>query len=107
MENEAKPATAALDTATFNAEAVRAFLFNQALQVAEGMKEQGAEHTDAVILTGSLEFAVQLWVQVSLRAGVPAQKAWQTLHSETRTLFGKHVELELAPVEPIAVGGNA
>lgn len=92
-----------VESAAFNVEAVRAFMFTQAVQVAEGMKEQGAANADAALLTGSLEFAIQLWVQVSIRAGVPAQKAWLTLHHEARALFQKHVDQELSTPEGASV----
>jgi hypothetical protein len=74
----------------FNAEAVRSYLFSAGQHVLEGMTEQKVNNGAAAVLTGSVEFAAQLWMQVALQSGVPVKKARETAEKEFRGFLRKH-----------------
>lgn len=78
----------------FNAEAVRGYLFSAGAHVLEGMQEQKVDHAPAAVLTGALEFAAQLWMEVSLQSGVPPKKARETAEGEFRKFLRKHAQLK-------------
>jgi hypothetical protein len=74
----------------FNAEAARAGLFASAMDIAEMMKKNDIPHGEAALVTGAVEFAVQLWMQVMLKAGNTRQAARQQLEKEVRVFARKH-----------------
>lgn len=78
----------------FNVEAVRGYLFSAALEVASSLQEQNIAHGETAVMTAAVEFAVQLWVQVSMRAGVPPKKARETLERQVHTYWRKHLLAE-------------
>lgn len=79
----------------FNVEAVRSFLHSAALDALTGMQEQGVAHGESAVITAALEFAIQIWVQVSIRAGVPPKKARETMEREVKVFWRKHLDAEL------------
>ena len=74
----------------FLAESVRSGLFSAALDIAESMKQGGVEGGEAALLTGAIEFSVQLWTETMLKAGHPPQKVRKSLEANVRTFFQKH-----------------
>lgn len=73
----------------FNVEAVRAYLNTAVLHVMEGMKEQNVDHAESAILTACLELGAQVWMQTSLGANVPVQRARETAEKEFRSFLFK------------------
>jgi hypothetical protein len=76
----------------FNSDAARAGLFSAALDIADTMKENDVPHGEAAVVTGALEMAAQLWMQVMLQAGHTRMKARQAAEKQFRTFLIKHSE---------------
>jgi hypothetical protein len=79
----------------FNVEALRGYFHSAALEALTGLQEQGVAHGETACITAAVEFAVQIWAQVSIRCGVPPKKARETLEREIRTFWRKHLDAEL------------
>jgi hypothetical protein len=79
-------------TMAFNAEAARAGLFSSALDIADTMREAQVVNGEAAVVTGALEMAAQLWMQVMMQAGHPKMKARQAAEKQFRTFLIKHGE---------------
>ena len=77
----------------FHSEAVRAGLFAAASDTLDTMLEGGVPNPEAALLTGAIEFAAQLWMQVSLQMGVPRQKAKRTFLNTAELYAAKHAIL--------------
>ena len=74
----------------FNSEAVRSGLFAAAIDIANIMKKNDIPHGEAALITGAIEMAAQLWMQVMLKAGNTRQAARQQLEKQVRTFALKH-----------------
>lgn len=74
----------------FNTEAARAGLFAAAMDMAETMKNAGIPDGEAALLTGAVEMAAQLWMQVMLQAGQTPMAARKALEKQIRTFAIKH-----------------
>jgi hypothetical protein len=53
----------------FHTEACRAAMMNAALDIAQTMKENGVSEGEACLVTGAVQFAVELWDKLMRRAG--------------------------------------
>lgn len=90
--------TAFRQSMAFNAEAARAGLFAAAQDIAEAMQKANIPNGEAALLTGAVEMACQLWMQVMLQApGVTRQKARAKLIEQVRTFANKHSRPEDRP----------
>ena len=74
----------------FHAESVRAGLFACALDIMGTMKEAAVPDAEAALITGATEFAVQLFMQVALQAGVTRQDSLRSLLKAARFYARKH-----------------
>jgi hypothetical protein len=85
----------------FNVEAIRSGFFGTAQDMAKMMQKNGVAHADAILMTAAIEFAVQLWVQVALRAGgITPKKMRETLEKEVRFYYRKHLTAEQEGAQP-------
>lgn len=89
-ESSQPPAAQAPQSMAFAAEATRGYLFAKLAEVTEEMKEQGIKQPEAALITGALEFAVQLWVQVGHGAGATRTNIKRNLELQTMQFFTKH-----------------
>jgi hypothetical protein len=83
----------------FNAEAARAGIFAAMLDIHETMNKQGVPQAAAAVMTGAIEAAAQLWVQVSMESGIPVAKSRRTFLGECQTFFSKHLRMTREGVE--------
>ncbi len=83
----------------FNAEAVRSYLFQSALEVAEQMQKDGIAMGEAAILTGAIEMVAQLWAQVGFRAGQSPSDVRHKAERQFRIFYHKHMKAEREKVE--------
>lgn len=88
----------------FNAEAVRAYLFQSALEVADGMQKDGISHSDAAILTGAIEMVAQLWAQVGHRSGNSPSDVRHKAERQFRIFYHRHLKAEREKAEPVVEG---
>ena len=107
LADEEEPTTEELDAAyrqsmAFNTEAARSGLFAAALDIADTMRSHGVPNGEACLMTGALEFAVQLWFQVSAQAGVMPNRARDTLMKEVWDFWDKHRRLNASGGAPQA-----
>lgn len=71
-------------------EAARAGFNAVALDMGNTMSDQGVENFPAIIITGLVEAAVQVYVQTMLEAGNPSTKVHDSLVQMVETFFRKH-----------------
>lgn len=81
-------------------EFARSAFFSVSVDILDTMRAGRVEEAEAIVMTGALEMAVQTWLQVALRSGVPPQRARKTLETEMRRFWQKHLKIENEPVEP-------
>lgn len=79
-------------------EFARSAFFSVGGDILETMRAGRVDEAEAIVMTGALEMAVQLWLQVALRSGVPPQKARKTLETEARRFWQKHLKIENEPL---------
>lgn len=77
----------------FNTEAVRSGLFAAALDIGDVMKEAGVAEGEAALITGAVEFAVQLWDQVMQSAGNTPKASREAFNRQAQYFFTKHRRL--------------
>lgn len=78
----------------FNTEAVRSGLFAAAMDIGEVMKEAGVAEGEASLITGAVEFAVQLWDQTMLAAGNTPKASREAFNRQAQYFFTKHRRME-------------
>lgn len=78
-----------------NTEAARAGLFAAAADMLEMMRDAGVEHGEAAVVTGAVEFAVQLWDKTMLGAGNTPKASREALETQVKFFLNKHREIQL------------
>lgn len=88
----------------FHSEAARAGLCAAASDILDTMCEGDVPNPEAAILNGSVEFAAQLWMQVSLEIGVPRLKAKRAFLKMAGIYAAKHAVQAKEPASPPTKG---
>ncbi len=78
---------------SFNAEACRSGLFAAAIDILDTMKKNDIPNGEAALVTGALEMACQLWMQVMLQAGHMPEAARIAFFGQAKTFLRKHSRL--------------
>tara|TARA_R110000824_G_scaffold401790_1_gene616414 strand:- start:2985 stop:3311 length:327 start_codon:yes stop_codon:yes gene_type:complete len=86
-------------TLAVNTEAARAGLFAAAADMLTMMKEAGVEHGEAAVVTGAVEFAVQLWDKTMLGAGNTPKASREALEAQIKFFLNKHREIAVSKIE--------
>lgn len=91
MDNEEALAAeqARAKSLAFNTEAARAGFMAAGLDMMKVMRKNGVVEGEAAILTGAVEFAVQLWEQTMEAAGHPPQIRRAALEKQVRFFIQK------------------
>lgn len=74
-----------------NVEATRAGMMAAAMDMAVLHRDNGLPHSDAILTTAALEFAVQLWVQVMVGAGKRPSEIRKGLDRQVVAFYRKHL----------------
>lgn len=89
VEQEISDAEARAQSLAFNAEAARAGFMAAGLDMMKMMQKNGVVEGEAAILTGAIEFTVQLWEKTMEAAGYPPQIRRAALEKQVRLFIQK------------------
>lgn len=97
MTEEATNEATRAQTLAFNTEAARSGLFAAAIDIADIMRENDVPEGEAALITGAVEFAVQLWDRTMIAAGQTPKASREAFEKQAKFFFKKHRQ---APDEP-------
>jgi len=73
-------------------ELVRSGVFAAAMDMNQILSRAEVPNGAAALLSGTIEAAVQMWVQVMLKSGNTNQKIEDALNQQVQTYFRKHIK---------------
>lgn len=77
-----------------HSDAARAGFFATGKDMLETMQSGNVSEAPACVMTGALEMAVQLWVEIGTQANISANAIERNFEKEMRRFFRKHRDLQ-------------